>query len=315
MLKLTELATAPETEVRDIDEKVKDGLGRKDLTLPDRDDGELTLDEQKKRAGMDGMSNRLYQILTNEILPLKARHLKSEAEYMYRVGEVYAEMLEHHAVYGRRDAELFAAALDCKRTTLDDYRHVASTWTHEQFSELIERRFETRPGTLSFSHLIEVASEKDEDERDGWIEQTLKKGWTVRALREKMRQKDDVGSDQNVEPANATAEPDNDLVELASEPNEDDTPLTVRRAITRTRGKMRDVVGAEAEWLERVIRPLRENPGHFGKPTRDELVSMREACNEVIGIAETYRTQIDELLNPDPEHILDDAEEGGEGNG
>ncbi len=270
--------------------------------------------DQGRPAGWERMSNRLFRILTNEILPLKTRHLKSEAEYMYRVGEVYAEILDQHAVYGNGDAELLAKALDCNRTTLDDYGHVAKAWPPEQFKELMERRFETKPGTLSFSHLIELASEKDEAERNGWVEKTLRHGWIVATLREKMKPR------VEVEPAaEPMAEDDADLIELEELPvdqDDDDTPLTVRQAIIRTRGTLRNVVVVEEEWRERVIRPLSENPGHFGKPTRDELVSIRDVCDEVIGKVEAYRTQVDDLLNLTPEHALDDDDEkGGEGNG
>lgn len=314
MKALTAPATEPEIEVIDgIDEKVKDELDRDEETVADQEDQELTTDEQKVRAGWDGMSNRLFRVLTEEILPLKTRHHKSEAEYKYRVGKVYAEILDQHAVYGNGDAEMFAKVLDCSRTTLDDYGHVASTWPIEHFRELMCRQFATRPETLSFSHLIEIASELDEDERNGWIEKTLKYGWSVKVLSAKMKPK--VEAVQVDEPP---VENEADLIEqdefLAGQDVED-TPQTVRQAIVRTRGTLREVLGAEDEWQERVVRPLGDNPGHFGQPTRDELISIREVCDEVIGRVEAYRTQVDDLLNLTPEDALDDeVEEGGESN-
>ena len=314
MKALTVPATEPEAEVIDGDKDVKEELNRDEEAVADQDDQELTTDEQKVRAGWDGMSNRLFRVLTEEILPLKTRHLKSEAEYKYHVGKVYAEILDQHGVYGNGDAEVFAKALDCSRTTLDDYGHVASTWSIEQFRELMCRRFASRPQTLSFSHLIEIASDNDEDERNGWIENTLRYGWSVKVLSAKMKPRDDEDSDAEV--AEPPVEPEADLVELAGGLDDDDTPRTVRQAIVRTRGTLREVIGVEEEWQERVVRPLGENPGHFGQPTRDELVSMREVCDEAIGKIEAYRAEVDALLNPPSEKALDgDVEEGGEGNG
>jgi len=277
----------------------------------------LSLADQKRAAGLEAMSDSAFRQCLDALSLMKI-HRGSEAEFRYTVGAAYAELLDNHAAYGQRDAQLFAGAVECHRTTLDDWARVARTWTPEQFKDLMELRYQQKDMPLSFSHFIEISGVTDPEERNRWVDLTRQRGWTAKRLGREITKEAD--------PLPATLEPpagpepetddDDDGTDDANDPVE--TPTTIRLAIVRMRGDLQVIPDMLPEWLERVLVPLGDDPGQFGQATLVELEQTREACGEVIRTVEQVRQQINEMLlqAPPVEQPPEDTEveEGGDSN-
>jgi hypothetical protein len=273
----------------------------------------LSLDDQKRAAGLKAMSDPAFR-RCQDILSLMKIHRGGEAEFRYQVGVVYADLLDNHAEYGRRDAQLFAGAMERHRTTLDDWAGVARTWTPERFKDLMELRYQQKDMPLSFSHLIEISGVTDPGERDRWVELTLQHGWPSKRLGRKIKN----GPDPLPVILEPPVEPDVDDDDMVDDTDPVATPTTIRLAIVRMRGDLQTIPDKLTEWHERVFVPLGDAPGQFGEATMTELEQTLDACDEGIRAYEEVRQQIDEAIlqarQAEKPSGNTEAEEGGDSN-
>ena len=230
-----------------------------------------TLAERKERAGLGNMSDDLFEKF-ERIHQLQTDLNTGEADKMYRIGGHVAEVLANANTYGSRAIATLSNAIGIKSTQLRECAHVAEAWTPKRFATIMKRR-NSQGLPISFSHLSRIRTEADPQEREKWLDRTLKDSLSVRDLRAEMAKDADTNADTDVDT-------DVDTNTDADVETGDVLPsfLMVRRALSEMRDTIWQIQGGVATWQLRIFSPLGEDPAQFGDLAIDSLVQTREVC-------------------------------------
>ncbi len=128
-------------------------------------------------------------VLTKKLTRLKERVVaadKRDVPARYEIAVECHEILAGDGKgkrYGAGAAERLRTTLGWSKSAVHAYVAVADTWSKEEFRKLAAKRdkFE-KP--LSWTHYLVLAAEKDAEQRQALIEQTINGGWTVRDLKQ-----------------------------------------------------------------------------------------------------------------------------------
>jgi len=113
----------------------------------------------------------------------------SEASTMYRIGAEVVAIKTDEAKYGTTAVKHLARAVGCSSANLYSYATVAETWGDMEFEERIARVDASRR-PLTFSHFIELAKVRDQEQRERLLNVALAKSLSVRALSRAARDAD-----------------------------------------------------------------------------------------------------------------------------
>lgn len=149
--------------------------------------------ENAKQKSVDEMNSELRNA-RDAIHKLLISGDSQQAEACYEVGRLVLEVKNNENKYGKEGVKLLSRDLGHRKDFFYDCARVVETWSKPDFDELMHREGENGKH-LSFSHLVELLQEKDED-REARINEVLDEGLSVRVMRERIKARQRGGEQQ-----------------------------------------------------------------------------------------------------------------------